>query len=313
MKPEISVVIPTRDQWSLLATTVQSALGQRGVDIEVIVVDDGSMDATGHGLASIDDPRLRVIRHSKARGVAVGRNRGIAEARGEWVAFLDHDDLWAPDKLSTQLELAGEASLTFSACVVVDEGLHEHHVLLPPDPVEDLASDLLRAQVIPGATSNVMARRDLLERLGGFDEEFSSLADWEMWIRLAAEAPARTSNDILVAYREHPSSWGALRPEETLIEAEQLMEKHGSHDALDKESLVRWVIGSHRRAGRRIDAARLYLHLTRLDRRPSNLLRAGAVLLGERSMRIGRPRLVQPPQVDWLDAYRPRQRSSAPE
>src|ERR687896_831399 len=107
--PDVTVVIPTRSRWDLLSTAaLPSALAQEDVEIEVIVVDDGSSDTTPDALAELADPRVRVLRHQRARGVARARNAGIAAARGEWIAFLDDDDLWSPRKLRLQLERAAD-------------------------------------------------------------------------------------------------------------------------------------------------------------------------------------------------------------
>ena len=100
---EVSVIIPTRNRSKLLELSLRSVLWQRSVDFETIVVDDGSTDDTPRMLRSLGD-RIRVFRHERSQGVSAARNRGIAEARGEWVAFLDDDDLWAPDKLELQLQ-----------------------------------------------------------------------------------------------------------------------------------------------------------------------------------------------------------------
>ena len=95
--PEVSVVVPTHSRWDLLSTAaLPAAFGQEAVDIEVVIVDDGSTDSTVERLAEMSDPRVRVIRHERARGVAQARNAGIAAARGTWIALLDDDDLWAP-------------------------------------------------------------------------------------------------------------------------------------------------------------------------------------------------------------------------
>jgi glycosyltransferase involved in cell wall biosynthesis len=112
--PGVSVVIPTHNRSDLLALTLRSALSQRDVAFEVIVVDDGSADETSEVVAGLGDPRVRLIRHDVSQGVSAARNRGIAEARAEWIAFLDDDDLWAPDKLSFQLTAASESSRCWS-------------------------------------------------------------------------------------------------------------------------------------------------------------------------------------------------------
>src|SRR5437868_15474590 len=97
--PEVTVVLPTRDAWDLLPATLASVQGQEDVDLEGVVVDDGSRDVTAAGLADWPDPRVTVCRREVSGGVAAARNVAIERAHGEWLAFLDHDDLWAPRKL----------------------------------------------------------------------------------------------------------------------------------------------------------------------------------------------------------------------
>src|SRR3954454_1126760 len=123
--PEVSVVIPTRNRWDLLSRSgLPAALMQKDVDVEVIVVDDGSTDETGARLATLEseDSRVTVIRHDARQGVASARNRGIAEAQAAWIAFLDDDDLWAPEKLRRQLDRAEEtrAGFVYGAAIVLD-------------------------------------------------------------------------------------------------------------------------------------------------------------------------------------------------
>src|SRR5512138_2804909 len=105
----VSVIIPTRNRCELLSTTLRSVLRQRDVEFEVFVVDEGSTDDTPAMLLSLDDPRVQVIRHDEPLGVSTARNRGAFEARGDWLAFVDDDDIWAPEKLATQLQAAETA------------------------------------------------------------------------------------------------------------------------------------------------------------------------------------------------------------
>ena len=99
----VGVVIPTRDRRDLLAATLDSVLAQRDVQVEVVVVDDGSRDGTADWLRSLDDPRVRVLRNETAIGTGAARNRGLHEVTADLVAFVDDDDLWAPDKLARQV------------------------------------------------------------------------------------------------------------------------------------------------------------------------------------------------------------------
>jgi peptidoglycan/xylan/chitin deacetylase (PgdA/CDA1 family) len=204
--PAVSVVIPTRDRWPLLATTLASALGQDGVPLEVVVVDDGS--ATAAPVASpFDDPRVRIVRNDRSLGVAGARNRGIEAARGEWIAFLDDDDVWAPAKLRRQLDAAAAARASFAYAGVIlvtaDRGL----VTIADPPAPDRLPQLLAAyNAIPAGASNVVVATGLAREVGGFDPSFGHLADWDLWVRLAAAAPAAACDEPLVGYRLHPQS-----------------------------------------------------------------------------------------------------------
>jgi glycosyltransferase involved in cell wall biosynthesis len=105
-EPEVSVVIPTRQRPALVPRAVRSALAQTLAEIEVVVVVDGPDDSTAQALAAIDDPRLRIVQRPESGGAPAARNTGATEAVGRWVALLDDDDEWLPDKLAAQLELA---------------------------------------------------------------------------------------------------------------------------------------------------------------------------------------------------------------
>lgn len=113
MNPLISVVIPTRNRPLLVKRAVQSAFAQTFKDIEVLVVIDGLDEATRLELAQIDDPRLRVIELPNSRGGSGARNTGVTEAQGEWIAFLDDDDEWLPQKLELQLKTGSIPSHVF--------------------------------------------------------------------------------------------------------------------------------------------------------------------------------------------------------
>ena len=202
----VSIVIPTRDRWPLLAATLTSALAQEDVELEVVIVDDGSASPTP-AASPFDDERVRVARNEHSLGVARARTRGIEEARGEWVAFLDDDDVWAPAKLRRQLDAAagGNASFAYAAVVHVTAGRGTVAVAAAP-PADRLAELLTAYNPIPAGASNVIAATDLVRWVGGFDPEFGHLADWDMWVRLAAAAPAADCDEPLVGYRLHPQS-----------------------------------------------------------------------------------------------------------
>ncbi|HEU4971827.1 MAG TPA: glycosyltransferase family 2 protein [Gaiellaceae bacterium] len=282
--PEITVVIPTRDRWPVVSrAALAAALRQEDIALEVIVVDDGSVAGPPDVLPGIQDERVRVVRHPEPRGVAVARNAGIAGSRGTWVAFLDDDDLWAPSKLRQQVRAAEDAGAGFAyaAAVWVNEALELVRGHAPPPP-ERLADDLLRWNVVWGGASNVIARRDLLESLGGFDEELFQLADWDLWIRLALAAPAAVVRDVLVALVVHGKSMLLVDPRDVFLEVDRLAEKHRDAAAragvtLDRARFARWVATGHLLAGRRRAAARAYVRGTKA---PGNVVRAAGTFLG---------------------------------
>jgi glycosyltransferase involved in cell wall biosynthesis len=201
----VSVVIPTRDRPDLLARTLRSVLAQRDVALEVIVVDDGSRRGGTRPVDEIDDHRLRVLRHDRSRGVSQARNTGIEAAQGEWLAFVDDDDLWAPDKLASQLDALAAAPGCRWSCVgvvTVDAALRIIGWRRPPDH-GDIAVEMLVDDVIPGGGSGVLAARALVREAGGFDRALSCNADWDMYIRLAQLSPVAPVDRPLLAYRVH--------------------------------------------------------------------------------------------------------------
>jgi glycosyltransferase involved in cell wall biosynthesis len=304
--PEVSIVIPTRNRLPLLETALRGALRQQDVDLEVVVVDDGSTDETASCLEVRRDPRLRLLRHDSACGVAAARNTGIADARGEWIAFLDDDDVWSPRKLKTQLGAAGAASFVYAAAVLLDEDGSVVETVLPPDP-DELEHLLLERYVVPAGSSNVMARTDLVRRLGGFDERLSVLADWDFWIRLAGSAQGAACGEVLVGYVQHSGSMLLDERHDLIAEFEYLALKHrAAHRArgveLDRLAFSRAVAWQHRRAGRRGQAALAYLQGAWDCRSPGNVLRAFGALLGEKAMSLRRCQGVSF-RPDWLDLY----------
>jgi len=267
--PEVSVVIPTRNRWHLLSKTLEGALRQEDVSHEIVIVDDGSTDETSERLAEISDPRVRVVRHETSRHLPGARNSGVAEARGEWLAFLDDDDFWSPRKLRALLDAAGAADAVFaySAGVVIDSNRTVLQSWPAPDPGEVLRM-LLHGNWIPAGGSNPIARADVVRRLGAFDEELRHFAEWDMWIRLAAEGPVAAVDEPLVAYVSHPQNMVLTDSREVIREYGRFRRKHRRLAASygvpaeevipDRMGVFRWLGWAHARAGRRIRSAALY-------------------------------------------------------
>jgi glycosyltransferase involved in cell wall biosynthesis len=285
--PEVTVVIPTRNRRAFVGIAVADALAQEDVDLEVVVVDDGSTEPDA--VAGLDelDPRLRVVRSPTHRGVAAARNTGIAHARGKWIAFLDDDDRWAPTKLRTQLDAAAkaDAAWAYGGADTVDDldRIVSHQG--PGDPAMIKAGGA-STNPVPGGCSNVIARADLVRAVGAFDERLSILADWDLWIRLADREQPALCPQTVVAYRRHHGSMQVQSIHELDDELDHVARKHGL--TLRQADLLQWQANAFRRRGRRTRAARLYLRSFAQTRRPRDLVRAVGSLFGERAFNLVR-------------------------
>jgi glycosyltransferase involved in cell wall biosynthesis len=199
----VSVIMPAFNSAGVIGAAIDSALGQRGVATEIIVVDDGSTDGTGRILEQYGNS-IRVIRQAN-QGAYVARNAAAEIATGEWLAFLDADDLWAVDKLARQLDLATpEVGMVYSDCANLDEsGRVSGRVSDAHELVEGRIFDsLLTINFI--STSTVLMRRKDFTELGGFTTEIRGCADWDLWLRYAIEGrEVRVCRDALAQYRWH--------------------------------------------------------------------------------------------------------------
>jgi GT2 family glycosyltransferase len=210
MTPDISIVIPAYNVAGFIGDAVRSALGQAAVVVEVVVVDDGSTDATVEALAPFaGDARLVVIRQAN-QGLPGARNTGIRAARGRHVGFLDGDDLWDPGKASRHVALLDAdpgLDLTFSWSRVVDEEGRDtgRHNAVPIASIPGgLTFEGLVIENFVGNGSTAVCRREALIRAGLFDPELRrSCEDLDAWLRIAA---LRDGNiglvpEVLASYR----------------------------------------------------------------------------------------------------------------
>lgn len=251
---EVAVVVPTRDRADLLARTLHTILWQRDVDLEVIVVDDGSVDGTAERVAALGDTRVRVLRNDSSGGVSRARNAGAAVATAPWVAFCDDDDLWAPTKLRAQLTAAADADAVwaYGGAVKIDLG---NAVLggSPPPSADELVARIGTWNVMPGGSSNVVVRSHGFEEAGGFDPSLKNLADWDLWIRLAQLGRPACVDEPLVGYRIHG---GNASGDTGLVvaEARRLDGRYGAR--IDRGELHHYLAWVSLRSGRRGSALR---------------------------------------------------------
>jgi len=215
MAPLVSVIIPTYNRADLVRQAVASVKAQTFRDFEIVVADDGSTDGTYEALAA--GPEFRVLRHSRRQGVAAARNTGIAAARGEWLAFLDSDDLWLPDKLARQLScLEGRPELLI--CQTDETWVRRGVRVNKPAAHRKAAGQIFlpsleRCMISPSA---VMLHRRLLQDHGAFDAALPAAEDYDLWLRLTWRYEVGLVDEPLVIKRGgHPDQlsrqWGIDR------------------------------------------------------------------------------------------------------
>ncbi len=248
----VTIVIPTKDRPDLIRRSVATALAQEGVAIEVVVIDDGSAFPAADAIAP--EPRVRVLRNETSQGVARARNRGIEAATTEWVAFLDDDDLWAPDKLARQLAATVEGGYAWShtGTLRLTEALAVDELYAPAQGETSLAMLISANRVYTPST--VLASTTALREAGGFDPSLSIMADWELWLRLASKHPAGAVQEPLVGYVVHERSMHRQNTKAHLRELRQIKRKHRAAGPVRSPGAWRWIASIRWKTGRRISA-----------------------------------------------------------
>jgi glycosyltransferase involved in cell wall biosynthesis len=293
----VSVIIPTHNRKALLLRAVHCVIGQRDVDVELIVVDDGSSDGSAEAVRERFGSRVTLVRHEEPTGVSTARNDGIMRASGEWIAFLDDDDVWAPDKLTSQMaELERSGRLwVYSGMVATDVDLNILHGVRP-DPPEVIADEILVRNRLPSGPSNVVVRRTALDEVGLFDRSLRYNADWDMWIRIARMGPPALVPRPLLAHVVHGSN---MPTEWMLAEVRTLERRYASlRDGrrIDRGAVYRWDAWARLVAGHRWAAVRSYARALLASPLASTRL----ALSGLTSSAIGRSTVYRrPPDADW--------------
>jgi glycosyltransferase involved in cell wall biosynthesis len=208
--PTISVIIPTYNRERLLREALGSVFSQTFTSWELIVADDGSTDNTLEYLATLTDPRVHVVALERQCNMARMRNAAVAGARGEWLAFLDSDDLWLPTKLELQLSrLAANPNCDWSCTgfgfIDTNGRSIPQRSGLPYEAHSGLILERLLQFTATATIQSLMVRRSVFEELGGFDESFLTRADYDLELRLAARGEICALPEVLVVIRQHES------------------------------------------------------------------------------------------------------------
>jgi glycosyltransferase involved in cell wall biosynthesis len=206
--PLVSVIIPAFNAAKYVQDCITSVLQQTFSDFEILVIDDASSDQTVMLLEQMQDPRLNIISLSENGGVSAARNEGIALAKGEFITFLDADDLWSPDKLALQVQALldnPKAGVAYSWTYYLDDKTGLKHCI-KPRVQGSVHRKLLQKNFIGSIGSNILVRAVAIEKLGGFDATLSYAEDWEFCLRLATQWEFVVVPQPQVTYRQYSGS-----------------------------------------------------------------------------------------------------------
>jgi glycosyltransferase involved in cell wall biosynthesis len=217
MNPKVSIIIPTYNHAYFVGFAVESALAQTFTNTEVLVVDDGSVDNTRDFLAAYAG-RITYI-YQENRGLSAARNTGIRVACGEYIALLDADDMWVPEKLAVQMRLFDEnpaAGVVSCGNVSVDNQGREVSAASTRGSGQFQFRRLLLGNCVSGG-SNAVVKRSCFDAVGLFDESLRSSEDWDMWLRIARRYPVLFAPQVLTKIRVNASSMSAEKNADTML------------------------------------------------------------------------------------------------
>jgi len=224
----ISVIIPTYNRIDVLPRALDSVFSQSDPLTDVIVVDDGSDDGTAD-MVSAKYPEVKLIKQQNT-GVSAARNRGIAESKGGWIAFLDSDDEWKPQKLERQIICIAEnpdAVLIHTDEIWIRDGKRVNPMKKHQKSGGRIFQKCLPLCVI--SPSSVLVKRSLLEEIGNFDEDLDVCEDYDLWLRICAEYPVHYVDEkLIVKYGSH---------------ADQLSRRHWGMDRFRISALEKVISG----------------------------------------------------------------------
>ncbi len=207
--PKVSVVIPAYNAMAFLPEALNSVFNQTYRDFEVIVVNDGSTDKTEQWVSQIEDPRVKLVSQEN-KGLAGARNTGIGNAQGEYIAFLDDDDLWESTKLEKQVNVLDEnpeVGLVYTWVSVIDTDGKSKGKILCNSEEGNVWKKLLEHNIVESG-SVAMVRHSCYQSVGLYDCTLASsyAEDWDMWLRIAAQYRFQAILEPLVYYRDTPNS-----------------------------------------------------------------------------------------------------------
>jgi glycosyltransferase involved in cell wall biosynthesis len=237
----ISIIMPTRNRAGLISRAVRSVQSQTMSDFELLIVDDGSMDNTEYVIQSIGDTRIRYLKNEKPLGACASRNIGIREARGEYIAFLDSDDEWLPEKLSIDLnKIKTDKSDITCSCIERVNGISKERIPKKNIDPQELKKKILNGNIISLITLFGVREVFLSEN---FDERLGRFQDWDLLIRLTMRY--RISFEDVITARAYVQDDSITKDNIKAIESmQQIIEKYQFLFSNKQRSILFYSMGN---------------------------------------------------------------------
>jgi glycosyltransferase involved in cell wall biosynthesis len=248
--PKVSVIIPTHNRIHFLTGAIESVLNQTFQDVEIIVIDDGSTDSTKEivGTYIQRNPGKISYYYQPKKGVSVARNTGIGYSKGEFIAFLDSDDMWLPHKLEKQIRTISQESVGFAySYAYVDEENRKTSKMKPFSPALDFNDLFLKEKSI--ITSTVLIRKEYLHEVGLFDESIGVAEDYDLWARILLKYKAYFIPEPLVIYRKHDKNISD-DTEQMLVNGIAIFQKFQKNDTIPKKEVDKKLSYKHYQLGK---------------------------------------------------------------
>ena len=286
--PVVSVVVPTYRRPHMLTEVIDCVRAQTFGDWELVIVDDNGLGSTAQQETEAvverfrEDARIVYVSHQRNAGACAARNTGLGRARGTFVAFLDDDDVWYPEKLERQVACFASADPSVALVYggwryVFEDGTVE---LVMPTGSEHRPPALLQRNAI-GSTSLVMCRRSALLAVDGFDETLPAMQDFDLYIRLGLRYPFAFVDDVLIDYRRHAGPRITTDPQVVQSANERFHAKHRHLFEADPgvhQQRLRAYAYDMLRVGQFAKARRLYRSAWGVDRRNVHVLMLGLLV-----------------------------------
>ncbi len=271
----VSVIIPTYKRYpDMVKRAIQSVINQTYRNIEIIIVDDSPSDFEGRKMienmiASLNDNRIKYIKHSDNMGACAARNTGIKESKGEYLAFLDDDDEWLPTKLEKQLAMMSKPDVGLIYCrqIIVNDKTKTQVVDNRKFYSGKVFDKLMLVGNFIGSTSFVLIRRECFNECGLFDVKMKSGQDFELWLRIAQKYKVAYVDEPLVIYHIHTGKRISTNPLNKIQGQELLIGYYCEY--LDKHKNIKSIriikiVPYYLRAGQIKNAIKAYYKAVRL-------------------------------------------------